>query len=50
MMNEMIATLAWPSWVIGAVMPVSAIVAAIGTLGSLRDRRRVIAVETGDAA
>lgn len=50
MMNETIATLAWPSWVIGAVMPVSAIVAAIGTLGSLRDRRRVIAVETGDAA
>lgn len=50
MMNEMIATLGWPSYVIGAVMPVSALVAAVGVLGSLRDKRRVIAVETGGGA
>lgn len=50
MMNETIATLAWPSWVIGAVMPVSAVVAAIGTLGSLRDRRDAVAVAARGAA
>lgn len=47
MMNETIATLAWPSWVIGLVMPVSAIVAAIGTLASLRDHLDVISARRG---
>jgi TRAP-type C4-dicarboxylate transport system permease small subunit len=46
-MNETIATLAMPSWVIGIVMPISAIVAAVATLGSLRDRRDVIATSGG---
>ncbi len=47
MMNETIATLAWPSWVIGLVMPVSAVVAAIGTLASLRDHTDVISARRG---
>lgn len=50
MMNETIATLSWPSWVIGIVMPISALVAAIATLSSLRDHRDTIAVETGAAS
>jgi C4-dicarboxylate transporter DctQ subunit len=50
MMNEMIATLGWPSWVIGIVMPVSAVIGIVGTLASLRDHRSVIAVETDPAS
>ncbi len=42
MMNETIATLAWPSWVIGSVVPVSALVAIACTLASLRDSRHII--------
>lgn len=49
MMNETIATLGWPSWVVGAVMPVSAVLAAAGTLASLRDRRDAIAVTGGQS-
>ncbi len=45
MMNETIATLGWPSWVIGAVIPVSALVAIVCTLASLRDSGAVIAGE-----
>ena len=44
-MNETIATLGWPSWVIGAVVPVSALVAIACTLASLRDSRHIIAAE-----
>jgi hypothetical protein len=43
-MNESIATLGWPSWVIGMVMPLSALIAAAGTLASLKDHRASIAV------
>lgn len=43
-MNESIATLGWPSWVIGAVIPVSAVVATLCTLASLRDHRAAIAL------
>jgi TRAP-type C4-dicarboxylate transport system permease small subunit len=42
-MNESIATLGCPSWVIGAVMPLSALLAAVGTLASLKDHRAAIA-------
>lgn len=44
-MNETIATLGWPSWVIGAVVPVSALVAIVCTLASLRDSRHIIAAD-----
>lgn len=43
-MNESIATLGWPSWVIGAVIPVSAVIATLCTLASLRDHRAAIAL------
>jgi C4-dicarboxylate transporter, DctQ subunit len=45
MMNETIATLGLPSWVIGAVIPVSALVAIACTLASLRDSRHIIAAD-----
>ena len=48
-MNESIATLGWPSWVIGAIMPLSAVLAAAGTLASLRDHRGTIALAQPDA-
>jgi C4-dicarboxylate transporter, DctQ subunit len=44
-MNETIATLGWPSWVIGSVVPVSALVAIACTLASLRDSRHIIAAD-----
>jgi C4-dicarboxylate transporter, DctQ subunit len=44
LMNESIATLGCPSWLIGAVMPLSALIAAAGTLASLKDHRAQIAV------
>jgi TRAP-type C4-dicarboxylate transport system permease small subunit len=50
LMNERIATLGWPSWVIGLVIPVSALLAAACTLMSLRDHRAAIALETGEAS
>jgi C4-dicarboxylate transporter DctQ subunit len=49
-MNETIATLGWPSWVVGAVVPVSALVALACTLASLRDCRAAIAVEDESAS
>lgn len=48
MMNETIATLGWPSWVIGMVMPVSATLALLCTLQSLRQHRAVIALDATD--
>jgi C4-dicarboxylate transporter, DctQ subunit len=44
-MNETIATLGWPGWVIGSVIPVSALVAIACTLASLRDSRHIIAAD-----
>jgi C4-dicarboxylate transporter, DctQ subunit len=44
-MNETIATLGWPSWVIGSVVPVSALIAIACTLASLRDSRHIIAAD-----
>lgn len=43
-MNETIATLSWPSWVIGMVVPLSALVAMVGTVASLREHRAAIAL------
>ena len=49
-MNETIATLGWPSWVIGMVVPLSALVAIVCTIASLRDHRATIALDTpGDS-
>jgi C4-dicarboxylate transporter, DctQ subunit len=44
-MNESIATLGWPSWVIGIVVPASAVIAILATVASLRDHKAAIAVE-----
>lgn len=44
-MNETIATLGWPSWVIGMVVPLSAVVAIVCTLASLREHRGAIALD-----
>jgi C4-dicarboxylate transporter, DctQ subunit len=44
-MNETIATLGWPGWVIGSVIPVSALIAIACTLASLRDSRHIIAAD-----
>jgi TRAP-type C4-dicarboxylate transport system permease small subunit len=48
MMHESIATLGWPSWVIGLVMPVSAILAILCTLESLHQHRAVIALDSSN--
>lgn len=48
LMNEHIATLGWPSWVIGLVMPVGALIAAVCTLQSLVERRHSIALDWDD--
>jgi C4-dicarboxylate transporter DctQ subunit len=47
-MHESIATLGWPSWVVGMVMPLSAVIAILCTFASLRDHRAAIAL-TDDA-
>jgi len=44
LMNESVATLGWPSWVIGLVMPVSAVLAMLCTLASLRQHHAAIAL------
>lgn len=46
-MNESYATLGWPSWVVGVVMPISAIIATIATVGSLRDHYDLISARKG---
>jgi C4-dicarboxylate transporter, DctQ subunit len=48
-MNEQIATLGWPSWVVGVIVPASAVLSILGLLQSLRTHRSIIAV-TGDAS
>ena len=45
MMNEMIATLGWPSWVIGIVMPISAVLSILCLIDSLSTHRDMIALE-----
>ncbi|WP_429820823.1 TRAP transporter small permease [Ensifer sp. B1-9] len=44
MMSETAATLPIPMWVIGMVMPVSAVIAILAILESLRSRRELIAL------
>lgn len=46
MMNEMIATLGWPSWVIGMVMPISAILSILCLIESLQTHRDLIALQS----
>ena len=48
-MNEQIATLGWPSWVIGVVVPASAVLSVLGLWQSLRTQRAVISVADGNA-
>lgn len=43
-MNETVATLDLPSWIIGVIMPLSAALAAWGTLASLHEHRDAIAL------
>lgn len=43
-MNETIATLGWPSWLIGIVIPASALIAIACTFASLRDHKAAIAL------
>ncbi|KQZ62112.1 ABC transporter permease [Rhizobium sp. Root149] len=45
MMNETAATLAIPMWLIGIVMPLSAILGVLGVFDSLRNRRDFIALD-----
>lgn len=44
MMNETAATLAIPMWVIGLIMPISAVVAILAILESVKTRREFIAL------
>lgn len=44
MMNETAATLPIPMWLIGMVMPVSAVIAILAIMESLRTRRNLIAL------
>ena len=46
MMNEMIATLGWPSWVIGMVMPISAILSLRCLIESLQTHRDLISLKS----
>jgi C4-dicarboxylate transporter DctQ subunit len=48
MMNETAATLVVPMWVIGIVMPMSALIAVLAILESLRTRRELIEVSGSD--
>ena len=48
-MNEQIATLGWPSWVIGVIVPASAVLSLLGLWQSLRTHRAVISVADSNA-
>jgi C4-dicarboxylate transporter DctQ subunit len=48
-MNETIATLGCPTWILGLVMPVSAVLAILCTLESLRKHRAAIDLMSDDA-
>lgn len=48
-MNEQIATLGWPSWVIGVVVPASAVLSMLGLWQSLRTHHAVISVADSNA-
>lgn len=41
-MNETAATLAVPMWLIGTIMPISAVLAVLGIIESLKSRRELI--------
>lgn len=48
-MNEQIATLSWPSWVVGVIVPASAVLSIFSLWQSLRTHRSNIAVTDGNA-
>lgn len=48
-MNEQIATLGWPSWVVGVIVPVSAVLSIFSLWQSLRAHRSSIAVTDSHA-
>ena len=48
-MNEQIATLSWPSWVIGVIVPASAVLSIFSLWQSLRTHKSTIAVTDGNA-
>lgn len=43
MMNEKIATLGWPGWIVGMILPVAAVLSIFSLVQSLRTHRAVIA-------
>lgn len=47
-MNEQIATLGWPSWVVGMVVPASAVLSVLGLWQSLQTRSSIISVADGN--
>lgn len=46
-MNEKIATLGWPGWVVGIILPVTAVVSIFSLFQSLRTHRATIAATDG---
>ena len=42
-MNERIATLGWPSWTIGIILPASAVLSIFGLIQSVRTHRAILA-------
>ena len=48
-MNEQIATLGWPSWVVGVIVPASAVLSIFSLWQSLRTHRSTIAVTDSNA-
>ena len=48
MMNEQIATLGWPGWVVGIILPAAAVLSIFGLFQSLRTHRSAIAATDGN--
>lgn len=48
MMNEQIATLGWPGWVVGIILPAAAVLSIFSLFQSLRMHRAAIAATDGN--
>lgn len=48
MMNEQIATLGWPGWVVGIILPAAAVLSIFSLFQSLRTHRAAIAAADGN--
>jgi C4-dicarboxylate transporter DctQ subunit len=48
MMNEQIATLGWPGWVVGIILPSAAVLSIFSLFQSLRTHRAAIAATDGN--